>query len=319
MEKLKVILDCDDVLFECNSEVIRKINQKNMTDRSMNELTKWGTGDDDPEIGYEVRKNYFQDPEFVRKQPCAEGAAEFVKKLLEIADVSFCTAVPNQCKDARMEAIKKSFPFMELENVIFQTEKNQLVADFMLDDAPHNLTSPYVRYPVLYRRPWNRTDYRFAVSSLDSFLMMVNMAKHIDHKPNVPKIIAMVGSPRESLCMVKKILRNDEHIVSVISDKDILTALDRGKYPLVITSFNQIIELKKSFGKENVVSFNLFGNEKDMAREVLREYGKGRDALKAIRTLKSEMHMSELCDYKISQHEAIRDIAKEIIEKGRIA
>ena len=77
----------------------------------------------------------YSDPDFVSTQPITPGAQEFVKKLSEIADVFFITAVPAPVMSARAERLLKDFPEIPARNIMMGTRKDVISLDIMLDDG----------------------------------------------------------------------------------------------------------------------------------------------------------------------------------------
>ena len=151
--RIRVGLDVDDTLYECNSYAVSIINKRHPDEEplTVEEIKTWGgTG-----RHIEERIALYSDPEFVRTQPVTEGAQEFVKKLSEIADVFFVTAVPACCMSARAERLIKDFPEIPAENIILGTRKDVISLDIMLDDGAHNISNSRAAYPVLFRKPWN--------------------------------------------------------------------------------------------------------------------------------------------------------------------
>lgn len=263
MRRTKVILDCDDVLLECNSEVIRRINEKTGSNRSIMDLIAWGIGDEDPEIGYEQRRIFFENPEFVRQQPCADGAVEFVEQLSKIADVYICTAVPPKCAAARMESIIKNFPSVEPSNVIFGKRKDLLTADFMLDDAVHNLTSPNVTYPVLFRRPWNySTTGLVSVSDFGEFLALVEMIQKPVHDITPgQKVIALVGPSGSGKTFIASCLcKNYRGLVKIPSwtTRKPRTEDEEGYHFIDVATFQSMKEDNRFF-ETSVYQGNFYG------------------------------------------------------------
>ena len=175
--RIRVGLDVDDTLYECNSYAVSIINKRHPDEEPLKieEIKGWGSSGRHSD----ERIKLYSDPEFVRTQPVTEGAQEFVKKLSEIADVFFITAVPACCMSARAERLIKDFPEIPGENIIMGTRKDVISLDLMLDDGAHNISSSRAAYPVLFRKPWN-TDLSglLSVNSYDDFLHFCEMVRN---------------------------------------------------------------------------------------------------------------------------------------------
>ncbi len=175
--RLRVGLDVDDTLYECNAYALSIINSRHPDEVpvSINEITGWG------HYGRhsEERMALYGAPEFVRTQPVIHGAKKFVRELSRLADVFFITAVPPACMTARAERLREDFPEVPPENIIIGTRKDVMAVDILLDDAAHNIASSRAAYPVLFRKPWN-TDMTglLAVNSYDDFLHLCKMVRN---------------------------------------------------------------------------------------------------------------------------------------------
>lgn len=175
MRKLfKVILDCDDVLFDSSQKAVDDLNRVYGTSFKINDIKQWGL------LGsiLDERLKYFSNPEFIENLPLYPGAQDFVHELSKKAEVVIATNVPPVCAGARVNTIIRHFPEITPSNILIGARKDLLVADMMLDDTSQNLEQANVDYPVLYRQPWNygKTGL-FSVSSYTEFLTLVDMVK----------------------------------------------------------------------------------------------------------------------------------------------
>ena len=136
--RIRVGLDVDDTLYECNAYALSIINARHPGEEpiTINEIKFWGrTGRRSDE-----RITMYSDPEFVRTQPLLPGAQKFVHELSKIADIFFITSVPPQCMTARAERLVSDFPEVPPENIIISTRKDVMAVDILLDDAAHNIS-----------------------------------------------------------------------------------------------------------------------------------------------------------------------------------
>ena len=149
---LKIILDCDDVLYSTNESAMERLNEELETSYGLKDITKWGT------ISRELdcRLEYFQDPEFIRGLPVYDGASEFIASLMEFGDVVLAISVSPCCSTARMNAIRRDFPMVSQENILICKDKSHISGDFLLDDGYHNVVRSAAKVHVLYEKPWNR-------------------------------------------------------------------------------------------------------------------------------------------------------------------
>lgn len=194
--RIRVGLDVDDTLYECNSYAVDIINRRHPDEEPIRieEIKSWGGA----ERHGEERVALYSDPEFVRTQPISEGAQEFVKKLSEIADVFFITAVPARVMSARAERLVKDFPEIPAQNIIMGTRKDVISLDIMLDDGAHNISSSRAAYPVLFRKPWNTgLSGLLSVNGYDDFLHFCEMVRNsfAEHFPDLKQggVLCLVG------------------------------------------------------------------------------------------------------------------------------
>ncbi len=194
--RIRVGLDVDDTLYECNSYAVDIINRRHPDEEPIRieEIKSWGGA----ERHGEERVALYSDPDFVRTQPISEGAQEFVKKLSEIADVFFITAVPARVMSARAERLVKDFPEIPAQNIIMGTRKDVISLDIMLDDGAHNISSSRAAYPVLFRKPWNTgLSGLLSVNCYDDFLHFCEMVRNsfAENFPDLKKggVLCLVG------------------------------------------------------------------------------------------------------------------------------
>lgn len=105
---LKIILDCDDVLYSTNELALERLNEELGTSYGLEDITKWGT------ISRELdcRLEYFKVPEFIRKLTVYDRTSEFLANLMDFSDVVLATSVPPCYVTARLNAIRRDFPMM---------------------------------------------------------------------------------------------------------------------------------------------------------------------------------------------------------------
>lgn len=172
--RLKVVLDIDDVLFECNRYAVELANKEHGFNPplTVEEITTWGKSGD-PKRDSILK--YFSDPYFFETQPVIEGASYFVHKLMRKAEVFVVTAVPPEMMGIRIRRLLDEFPMIPRENIIMGSRKDLVQADIMLDDGAHNIIASKTTYPVLFRKPWNQhMTGCLSVNTYDEFLTFVD-------------------------------------------------------------------------------------------------------------------------------------------------
>ena len=171
--RLRIGLDVDDTLYECNSYALDLLRSKYGDDPALdlNRIEGWGTTG----TIADKRLKFFEDPDFVLSQPLYPDAKRFVHRLTSFADVFFVTAVPPACMSARARRLLADFPEVPASNILIGTRKDIVNLDILLDDSAHNITTSSVAYPVLMRRPWNNDlSGLLAVNTYDDFVHLAH-------------------------------------------------------------------------------------------------------------------------------------------------
>ena len=189
---LKIILDFDDVLGECNEFSLKFLNREYGTEYKLGDIVKYGLHGN----LLDERLKYFNDPEFIRNIPLMDGAVEFVNKLCDLGEVVIATSVQMQCAGARFEAIVSNFPMIKPGNILVGARKDMLIGEIMLDDNLDNLEGAAVKYPVLFQKPWNASNSGIlSVNNYESFIELVKLVRDKDQAKQMEpkKTVALIG------------------------------------------------------------------------------------------------------------------------------
>lgn len=218
--RLRIGLDVDDVLYECNSYALQLLREKygDRPELQISHITSWGLRGD---ISDE-RIPYFNSPKFVREQPLFPGAQKFVRELCKIADVFFVTAVPASCMSERAKRLLHDFPEVPAGNALIGTRKDIVNLDILLDDAAHNISSSQASYPVLMRRPWNGDlSGLLAVNTYDDFLHLAKIIgkSFVEKRPDLTGggVLCLVGPSGTGKNRLSEALTQDKRFVKVLT------------------------------------------------------------------------------------------------------
>ena len=194
--RMSTALDVDDLLMECIPYAVRLANEKYKFDPTLTiyEFDKWGKLGTRADVVFE----FFDDPEFFKNQPVIEGAKEFVRKLSKMTEVFICTSIVPKFMGIRAERIMQEFPEIPPEHIYMGSRKDKLNVDILFDDGMHNVFNSNAAYPILMRKPWNRSATgMLAVNNYDEFLKLVEVIttsySRMEDSEAEPNIIALVG------------------------------------------------------------------------------------------------------------------------------
>lgn len=190
-KKIRVIVDADDVLLNCNGYALQLLSEEENKSYSMTDITGWGN------LGTEVDKRlkYFESRYFFETQPPLPGSAAFLKELMEIADVTIMSAVNPVYSGTRMQRLTELYPFFPTSYIVIGERKDMMKADVLLDDRIKNVLSSKCELPVLFRQPWNhKISGVCSVGRYDDFISIVKTMKNgADRYRKGPAIVCIVG------------------------------------------------------------------------------------------------------------------------------
>lgn len=195
MIRPKIGLDWDDVTAPFNSIAIEMANDKYdiQPPLSLDDIDSWeNTG------RASVIKEFYNDPKLYSRQKPSEETCRMIRKLMEIAEVYFITAVAPGFMGVRANQIMEAFPDFPPENIILGNAKNLVQFDIILDDAIHNVLETPATYPVLMRKPWNsKMTGLLSVNNITEFVYLVDQiisaSLYRSNKVIKPSVIALVG------------------------------------------------------------------------------------------------------------------------------
>lgn len=195
MIRPKIGLDWDDVTAPFNSIAIRMANEKyNIAPPlELEEIDSW-----ENTKRAAVIKEFYDDEKLYQNQKVPEENRIMVKKLMQMADVYFITAVSPKFMGIRAKQILDAFPDFPPENIIMGNAKNLVQFDIILDDAIHNVLESPASYPVLMRKPWNwKMTGILSVNNMAEFVLLVEQiissSIHKNEKILIPSVLALVG------------------------------------------------------------------------------------------------------------------------------
>lgn len=188
-------IDWDDVTAPFNSIAIAMANEKYHPQEPyrLEEITSWAN-----EGRTSVIREFYNDPDLYHRQIPTEETKRGIRRLMQIADVFFITAVSPHFMGVRAEQIMTQFPELPPENIILGSAKDRVHFDIVLDDAIHNILDSKAEYPVLMRKPWNaKMTGLLSVNTMAEFVSLVKQIMKAStsktEKITVPAVLALVG------------------------------------------------------------------------------------------------------------------------------
>lgn len=263
MLRPKIGLDWDDVTAPFNEVAVAMANEKYGFEPPLvlSDITSWeNTG----RAG--VIKEFYRSEELYRRQKVAENDKRAIRKLMEIADVYFITAVYPEFMGVRAKQILEAFPDFPPENIIMGNAKFLVHFDIILDDAIHNVLDTPAAYPVMMRRPWNRKmTGLLSVNSLPEFVSLVKQILRATKTKltmiTEPSVIALVGPSGAGKTEIAEKLCEDSRFTC---PKTYCTKQSSKHIYLSEEEFE-----KENFFEKTIYAGVQYGNKKEEIQEVL--------------------------------------------------
>jgi 5'(3')-deoxyribonucleotidase len=152
------LIDIDDVLRDFHNFLNFVWNREHPNNKVTNSPLTW---DLKSIYGKEIIEFYSEKhaEEIYTKALPLQGAIPFMYKLADLKIIYLISTQPNKKTEeyTRYWIRKKEIPFKEL---IFTHDKSIIKADYLLDDAVHNLERVAIMKnakPVCFDRPWNKS------------------------------------------------------------------------------------------------------------------------------------------------------------------
>jgi hypothetical protein len=191
LERQKILIDIDDTFFKSSEEIIRQLNNKNNTTKTIDDLIDYGYRSIDNNITQEEINQMYSSDEFFENVAFNDGAIEFIIKYSERFDIIF---------------------------VSYGTEENLLKKANMLNDfvLKHNLNNIY--FAAFETGKANKSE----ILLNDVYVAIDNHAGHLDEL-NAPKKILLKNFKEVDWNQVPI---NDEYTYTANTFKDIDEMID---------------------------------------------------------------------------------------------
>lgn len=155
--KFTILIDMDDTIEDLLGSWVEALNRKHGTSVHADDITDWDLTRFFPTLDrYEVFAPVFEDEFWGTVKP-KKDAARYIKKLKDDGHTIYiCTNSNYKTLKAKMDKVLfRYFDFLSWNDVIITNRKQLINADFLIDDAVHNLIGGKYK-GILMDAPHNR-------------------------------------------------------------------------------------------------------------------------------------------------------------------
>jgi len=157
MEKLHIMVDCDEVLNNLLEHWVGYLNKRHGLNADFQQINRWDLSCVFPTLTKEEIESPLDEDEFCLSFKVRPYSAEYLKKMLDDGhEVSIVTAHNNRTVAAKFEWLTANFPFLSRGDIIITTKKQKIRGDVLIDDAVHNLEGGDY-FKILFDCPNNRS------------------------------------------------------------------------------------------------------------------------------------------------------------------
>lgn len=155
--KERICIDQDHVIADLITPWVDKYNNTYNDNLKVSDITMWDWHIlTKPECGEKVYK--LLTPDLFESLPVVVGSQEVVEKLTERYEVFIVTAASkSSIIPSKAKWLKEHFPFIKKENIVYTVNKSICLANYLLDDAPHNLET-FRGEKLLYNASHNQSE-----------------------------------------------------------------------------------------------------------------------------------------------------------------
>jgi 5'(3')-deoxyribonucleotidase len=187
LEKQKILIDIDDTFLKSSEEIIRQLNEKNKTLKTIDDLTDYAYRSIDSSITQEEIEQMYASYEFFQNVEFNDGAIDFLvkySKLFDIVFVSYGTLKNLEQKAKLLTIIANRYL---LDNIYFvsietgKANKSEILLDniyLAIDNHSEHLQELNAPKKILFKNfqdvNWNKSPIN------DEITYVVNSFKEID-------------------------------------------------------------------------------------------------------------------------------------------
>ena len=137
LEKQKILINIDDTILKSSEEVIRQINEKNGTSKTIDDLKDLEYRSIDKNITQEDLNNMYSSDDFFYNVNFNDGAIEFIKKYNKIFDLVFVSYGTGKNLEKKAKLLTNLKNKYQLDEIYFVACENGRAnkSDFYVDHA----------------------------------------------------------------------------------------------------------------------------------------------------------------------------------------
>jgi len=157
MQKLTVLIDMDDTIENFCEIWIKFLNKTHGTNVVIDDVKEWDMSKAFPDLSKEELYAPIYETEFWRSVTPLPDSVKYVKQIIDDGHkvVIVTASHPNTISMKLENVLFKYFPFFNISDVIFTSQKQLIQGDVLIDDGPHNLENGRY-FKILYDAPHNR-------------------------------------------------------------------------------------------------------------------------------------------------------------------
>lgn len=190
LERQKILIDIDDTFLKSSEEIIRQLNNKNGTSKTIDDLVDYGYRSIDNNITQEEINQMYASNEFFQNVDFNDGAIEFIVKYSKIFDIIFVSYGTEENLLKKAVLLNELVYAYNLNNIFFasfeigRANKSEILLNnvyLAIDNHSKHLNELNAPKKILLKNfkevNWNKTpindEYTYIVNSFSDIDQMI--------------------------------------------------------------------------------------------------------------------------------------------------
>jgi 5'-nucleotidase len=166
-----LLIDLDNTITDFYGEWLGTYNRLYNRSVMSSDIKTWDIHEHCPD-GLDIYK-ILDIPGFYRKPKPFPGAVEAIERMMSVVNVRLCTAAHagTHVASEKMWWISNHLPFVPLKDVHCSYHKEEIKADGIVDDGPHNITKYHAEWPEarIWALRWPYNEHLAGIADMYSF------------------------------------------------------------------------------------------------------------------------------------------------------